>query len=459
MSLIAKLYVEDKVVNILDFKFRFTRSVDEHGKPMGKPNGTIFDITFETTSDQSFFAWSVGMDMVKKVKIVVSPVTQDSKSRVFELYDVHCVFFKNHFNGVNGEPMTTQVKLSPAILYDGGVKILEHYWKETDLSVKTEPTPLTDSYDNLTAGAGNILGPAVEDSEVEKKEEEREKDPYGGLVIVGDEAYQNGVLDVIYTLASKSKTGRKLLKEAIESDFLLVITAFPNENNEVGKRTGPKARMIFNLDAKQELEPSNARGGTARLEHPLYISMAHELNHFIDYCNGKEYKDFINTDKPIREQYDSDTGITNYIANTVPGSETNAVHYENIVRAESGFGEDKLRTHYYGVYVFNRKVSNQEKTFTKKIKRYGRIQTIGRNGYLLTPTKPYDYMKEAENNTVLSLENNLQNGENKTSEVGLWFEHSGIKLAKYKTNKTFGFRGEDITNEKHGYLRLYSKIK
>ncbi|MEN7549695.1 type VI secretion system tube protein TssD [Rapidithrix thailandica] len=139
MSLIAKLYVEDKEINILDFKFRFTRSVDEHGKPMGKPNGTLFDITFETTSDQSFFAWSVGMDMVKKVKIVVSPVTQDSKSRVFELYDVHCVFFKNNFNGVNGEPMTTQVKLSPAILYDGGYKILEHYWKETDLSARDTP--------------------------------------------------------------------------------------------------------------------------------------------------------------------------------------------------------------------------------------------------------------------------------------------------------------------------------
>ncbi|MEN7551862.1 type VI secretion system tube protein TssD [Rapidithrix thailandica] len=139
MSLIAKMYVEDKEINILDFKFRFTRSVDEHGKPMGKPNGTIFDITFETTSDQSFFAWSVGMDMVKKVKIVVSPVTQDSKSRVFELYDVHCVFFKNNFNGVNGEPMTTQIKLSPAILYDGGYKILEHYWKETDLSARDTP--------------------------------------------------------------------------------------------------------------------------------------------------------------------------------------------------------------------------------------------------------------------------------------------------------------------------------
>ncbi|MEN7551934.1 type VI secretion system tube protein TssD [Rapidithrix thailandica] len=139
MSLLAKMYVEDQEYTILDFKFKFTRSVDESGKPMGKPNGTLFDILFETTSDQSFFEWSTGMDMAKKVKIVVSPVTQDSKSRVLELYDVHCVFFRNHFNGVNNQSMTTNVKLSPAILYDGGVKILEHYWKETDLSAQDTP--------------------------------------------------------------------------------------------------------------------------------------------------------------------------------------------------------------------------------------------------------------------------------------------------------------------------------
>ncbi|MEN7547058.1 type VI secretion system tube protein TssD [Rapidithrix thailandica] len=139
MSLITKMYVEDKEINILDFKFRFTRSVDESGKPMGKPNGTLFDITFETTADQSFFSWAIGMDMVKKVKITVSPVTQDSKTRVLELYDVHCVYFKNHFNGINGQPMTTHIRLTPAILYDGGVKILEHYWKETDLSAVNTP--------------------------------------------------------------------------------------------------------------------------------------------------------------------------------------------------------------------------------------------------------------------------------------------------------------------------------
>lgn len=142
MSLVAKLYVEDKEINILDFKFRFTRSTDEHGKPMGKPRGTVFEIIFETTSDQSFMSWSIATDMTKHVKIVVSPVTATSKSRIIELYDVHCVHFKNNFNAKDGEPMTTLIHLTPAIMIDDGYKVLDHYWKKTDLSANAPVTVL-----------------------------------------------------------------------------------------------------------------------------------------------------------------------------------------------------------------------------------------------------------------------------------------------------------------------------
>ncbi len=147
MSLVAKLYLEDKEINILDFKFRFTRSTDEHGKPMGKPRGTLFEIIFETTSDQSFMTWSIATDMTKHVKIVVSPVTAASKSRVIELYDVHCVHFKNNFNAQDGEPMTTLIHLTPAIMIDDGYKVLDHYWKKTDLNAAAPATTVESEED------------------------------------------------------------------------------------------------------------------------------------------------------------------------------------------------------------------------------------------------------------------------------------------------------------------------
>ena len=73
-------------------------------------------------------------DLTKHVKIVVSPITGMSKSRIIELYDVHCVYFKNNFNAQDGEPMITLIHLTPAIMIDDGYKVLDHYWKKTDLS-------------------------------------------------------------------------------------------------------------------------------------------------------------------------------------------------------------------------------------------------------------------------------------------------------------------------------------
>ncbi|MEN7547866.1 type VI secretion system tube protein TssD [Rapidithrix thailandica] len=328
MSLIAKMYVEDKEINILDFKFRFTRSVDEHGKPMGKPNGTIFDITFETTSDQSFFAWSVGMDMVKKVKIVVSPVTQDSKSRVFELYDVHCVFFKNNFNGVNGEPMTTQIKLSPAILYDGGYKILEHYWKETDLSAKKiEPISLADQYDNLTAGAGNILPPVIEDPVVEEEQKEDKPHRTCGIAIVGTAQYRTNVLKAI-ALLIKTQEGARLIETLLEWGRLTVIHRGKGRvNRRHGQGTAGNgeqgAWVYFDPEYDDFIEVDN-------VPRIPYISLGHELRHVErGFGSDNRFLQDSRGDYPEAEHPE-------YEGEFIRLAEVDALYVENIIRASVG---------------------------------------------------------------------------------------------------------------------------
>ncbi len=78
--------------------------------------------------------------MIHKSKKVPTPVTAASKSRIIELYDVHCVHFRNNFNAQDGEPMTTLIHLTPAIMIDDGYKVLDHYWKKTDLSADAPVT-------------------------------------------------------------------------------------------------------------------------------------------------------------------------------------------------------------------------------------------------------------------------------------------------------------------------------
>ena len=156
MSLVAKLFIEEQEINLFDLNFRFSRSVDATGKPMGKPRGTVFKLVFEATRGRHdfFMDWAVDTHMMKNAKIVISPVTATSKSRVMELYDVCCIHHQIHFkNGQDtelnvernpridallrsdrGASLLLEVHLTPAILINDGVKILEHYWKKTDLN-------------------------------------------------------------------------------------------------------------------------------------------------------------------------------------------------------------------------------------------------------------------------------------------------------------------------------------
>jgi len=133
MSIQVKLYIEDRIVNILQFSFSLSQKTDYTGHPSSKPIGGLFKIVFETTKDKLFFLWMINNTM-KNVKIVLSPSSMDGKSRTIELLDVYCLKHVDNFDGVNNQPMSTYIEISPAIMIDSGVKIFEKYWKETDLT-------------------------------------------------------------------------------------------------------------------------------------------------------------------------------------------------------------------------------------------------------------------------------------------------------------------------------------
>ena len=154
---------------------------------MGKPNGTVFEIIFETTADQSFMAWSISTDMRKDVKIVVSPVSGASKSRIIELYDVYCVHFKNNFSSTTGEPMTTLIHLTPAIMIDDGYKVLDHYWKTKDLSAKAPVTTVEPDKEK------KLVSAHFEDENNKKIEQEEIKTQTVFLVIVTKDTVEQTV--------------------------------------------------------------------------------------------------------------------------------------------------------------------------------------------------------------------------------------------------------------------------
>ncbi|WP_289046141.1 type VI secretion system tube protein TssD [uncultured Olleya sp.] len=132
MSITAKLYVEDKVFNILNFNFSFNQQSSMSGLPSAKPTGGQFDIVLEATKDPIFYEWMTSNSLMNKVKIEISQSFTFGKTRKIELIDVYCLLHQDTFNGVNNQPMQTLIKLSPAILLQNGEKMFEWYWKVTD---------------------------------------------------------------------------------------------------------------------------------------------------------------------------------------------------------------------------------------------------------------------------------------------------------------------------------------
>jgi|GEM_PF-4164767 len=171
MSITAKLYVEDKVFNILNFNFSFNQQSSMSGLPSAKPTGGQFDIVLEATKDPIFYEWMTSNSLMNKVKIEISQSFTFGKTRQIELIDVYCLLHQDTFNGVNNQPMQTLIKLSPAILLQNGEKMFEWYWKVTDLDAEVEETVVDNEPEILNYHIEDLEGNEINQDEIDIDDE------------------------------------------------------------------------------------------------------------------------------------------------------------------------------------------------------------------------------------------------------------------------------------------------
>jgi len=150
----AKLEIEGKTFNILNFSFDFEQNSSYNGYPSSTPTGGLFKIVIESTQEKLFFEWMSKENSMKNAKIIISPSFAMGKSRVIELIDGYLIKYLENFDGINNRPISTYMELSPAIMLQDGVKIFEKYWKVTDLSNNVAPTKIEESTIKTTAKLG-----------------------------------------------------------------------------------------------------------------------------------------------------------------------------------------------------------------------------------------------------------------------------------------------------------------
>jgi len=185
MSITAKLHIDEKEFNILQFRYSIAQNSDYSGYPSAKPTGGIWSIVFESTKEGLFYEWMVAENTMKNLEIVLAPTAMNGKTRSIKLYDVYCIKYMENFDGVNSRPMSTYIEISPAIMEDGGTKIFEKYWKVSNPFGKTAtPTIINEDEDEP-----NFIGHHFENEEEDEiKKEEIEVDDIIYLVIESENA-------------------------------------------------------------------------------------------------------------------------------------------------------------------------------------------------------------------------------------------------------------------------------
>ncbi|MBK8488320.1 MAG: hypothetical protein IPL48_11085 [Bacteroidetes bacterium] len=214
------------------------------------------------------------------------------------------------------------------------------------------------------------------------------------IQIIGDKDYRKQVKAALKQLAANSNSGREMIKQAIKADQTLVISLYSSERGiEVFNKGGNIAKLNWNPKVADNPLPSKDSDGKNPLESPAAITMAHELFHFVSWTNNNSTNSFIDENNPlilVKNEYGQDF----YLPNTIPDGEVGAVDFENIVRAEMGYG---LRYLYNGMEVFNKEISKNPKQYD--------INGIKFQGYyLIDKVNPTDYNKHSKSNTTLNNE-------------------------------------------------------
>ncbi len=146
MSIETKLYLDDEEYTVLNFNFDLQKGFDANGRPTTKFTGGLFNFTIESTKKMDIMRWSVHPTEMKELKLVISSIRYDGKSRTIILGDAICLNFTNEYFSDDSQPLKEYFTVSPGYMIQNGQTIFEKNWKVTDLSaVNVLPTRVSET--------------------------------------------------------------------------------------------------------------------------------------------------------------------------------------------------------------------------------------------------------------------------------------------------------------------------
>lgn len=113
MSFVAKLSIDGgEPISVLHCGFRFSQVTDTTGKPTAIPQGGNVNLVVESNGDTELFDWMISPTQTKNGKITFFKRDANSKLKILEFSNAHCVDYYETFDHTGEMPMQIRLTLS-----------------------------------------------------------------------------------------------------------------------------------------------------------------------------------------------------------------------------------------------------------------------------------------------------------------------------------------------------------
>ncbi len=121
MSFLSKLIIDGKTYNVLECTYELNQSIDESGKPMGRPMGGQISLAIESDSDTDIFYWMKEPEQAKDGTITFYKRDAMAQQKMLQFTKGFCIHYKEQFIADDEAPMVTSLIISAEQIKLGSV--------------------------------------------------------------------------------------------------------------------------------------------------------------------------------------------------------------------------------------------------------------------------------------------------------------------------------------------------
>ncbi len=131
MSFLAKLFLDDKEITVLESSFSIDQEIDANGRPHSRATGGLLTLVLEASKNTKDLAsWAVSDTMTKKGSLIYYSNDSLSVEQKVEFSNAYCIKYLPHFKAEGKSPRVLHILISAETLIIDGEEVKNNWPKK-----------------------------------------------------------------------------------------------------------------------------------------------------------------------------------------------------------------------------------------------------------------------------------------------------------------------------------------